>query len=182
VTLFTLRVRNYKQIILIPAIILLGLMSMEHLVSFGEMTSPGKMAVVLLESQAIKSGSGPEHSPPLKENGIILSPQLYFPVLSFLNLSPHYTCLLHTHHPLTRLLYTNCTQPQPPAIPDTSTLHFNKNPPKHAQGPQNPTVPILLPPPIHLFSHLPLFSATFTNYSNFYIQPNNHYPPNSHCL
>jgi hypothetical protein len=37
---------------------------------------------------------------------------------------------------------TNFTQPQPPAIPDTSTLHYtNRKTPKHTQGPQNPAAP-----------------------------------------
>jgi hypothetical protein len=34
-----------------------------------------------------------------------LSPCIYFPLLSFPNLTPHYPFLLHTHHPLTSLLY-----------------------------------------------------------------------------
>jgi hypothetical protein len=32
---------------------------------------------------------------------------------------------------------TNITQPQTPAIPDTSILHYNRNTPKHTQGTQN---------------------------------------------
>jgi hypothetical protein len=57
---------------------------------------------------------------------------------------------------------TNCIQPHPLAIPDTRTLHYNTNIPKHTSGPQNPAVPIHLPPATHLFP-TPLFSAMFTN-------------------
>jgi hypothetical protein len=32
----------------------------------------------------------------------------------------------------------NCTQPQPPAIPDTGTLHDNRNTPKHTPLPTRP--------------------------------------------
>jgi hypothetical protein len=72
----------------------------------------------------------------------------------------------------------NCTQPQPLEIPNTSTLHYkNRNIPKYAQGPQKPAAPISLPSPTQPFP-TPLFSATFTNYPNFHIYPNN----NSHCL
>jgi hypothetical protein len=57
-----------------------------------------------------------------------------------------------TCHQTTSLSYTlitcwptycnNLTQPQPPAIPDTSTLHYNnRNTPKHTQGPQNSAAP-----------------------------------------
>jgi hypothetical protein len=55
-----------------------------------------------------------------------------------------------------------------PAIPDTSTLHYNRNIPEHAQGQQNPAAPIPLPPLPHSTSGPP-FSATFTNFPNFYI-------------
>jgi hypothetical protein len=50
---------------------------------------------------------------------------------------------------------TNFTQPQPPIIPDTSTLPYNRNTPKHTQGPQNPAAPILLLPLTHSTSCLP---------------------------
>jgi hypothetical protein len=44
---------------------------------------------------------------------------------------PSYTLTTHC------LVYcTNCTQPLPPEIPDTSTLYYNnRNTPKHTQGP-----------------------------------------------
>jgi hypothetical protein len=46
---------------------------------------------------------------------------------------------------------TNCTQPQPSVIPDTNTLHYNRNIPKHTQGPQNPAALIPLNLPTHHF-------------------------------
>jgi hypothetical protein len=62
---------------------------------------------------------------------------------------------------------TNFTQPQPPPIPDTSTLHYNRNAPKHTQGPQHPAASTSLP---RLPTPLPTssFSATLTNFTNFY--------------
>jgi hypothetical protein len=82
-----------------------------------------------------------------------LSPCLH-PSLNLPNLLPHYHFLLHTHHPLTSLLYQLYTT-QAPSIPDTSTLHYNnRNTPKHAQGPQNLAARIPLPQP-PLFLPLP---------------------------
>jgi hypothetical protein len=59
--------------------------------------------------------------------------------------------------------YTNYTQPQSPAIPDISTLLYNRNiPPKHTQGPQSQM-------PLYCFPHSPTplpaspFSATLSN-------------------
>jgi hypothetical protein len=49
-------------------------------------------------------------------------------------------------------LYTT----QPSAIPDTNTLHYNRNTPKHTQEPQNPATPIPLPPLIHFTSQPPI--------------------------
>jgi hypothetical protein len=50
-------------------------------------------------------------------------------------LSPHYLYLLHTHHPLTSLLYQLCTT-EAPAIPDTIILHYNNRntPPPHTMA------------------------------------------------
>jgi hypothetical protein len=62
--------------------------------------------------------------------------------------------LLHTHRLLANLC-TNFTQSQPPAILDTSTLHYNRSTPKHTQGPKNPAAPTPLPPLTHPTSHLP---------------------------
>jgi hypothetical protein len=60
---------------------------------------------------------------------------------------------LTTHWPIN---YTNCTQSQPPAIPNTSTLHYNnRNRHKHTQGSQNPAAPTPFPPLNHLFSCIP---------------------------
>jgi hypothetical protein len=74
-------------------------------------------------------------------------------LLSFPNLSQLYPSLLHTHHSVTSLLSQPYTPPAP-AIPDTSTLHYNnRNTSKHTQGPQNPATPILLPLSTHPFSH-----------------------------
>jgi hypothetical protein len=66
---------------------------------------------------------------------------------------PSYTLTTHW------LTYcTNCTHPQPPAIPDSSTFHCNnRNTPQHKQGPQNPVTPIHLPPPTQPFSHPPFW-------------------------
>jgi hypothetical protein len=78
------------------------------------------------------------------------------PLLSFPNLSSHYPSILHSHHPLTSLLYHLYTL-QPLAIPDKSTLQYNsRNIPKHTQWAQNPAAPLYLPPPTHFFlpSHL----------------------------
>jgi hypothetical protein len=60
-------------------------------------------------------------------------------------------------HPLTSLLYPLNTTPNP-AIPDTSTLHYNnRNIPKQTQGPQNPSY-------LYIFPHPPPpFSTTFIN-------------------
>jgi hypothetical protein len=71
------------------------------------------------------------------------------------NMSQHYhflplACLLTN---LLHQLYTTYTQPQPPEISDTSTLRCNRNTHKHAQGPENPTAFIPLPPPSHHFSY-----------------------------
>jgi hypothetical protein len=63
--------------------------------------------------------------------------------------------------------YTNFTQPQPPAISDISTLHYNRNTPKHTQGPQNLTAPTELHPLAHSTPTSP-FSATLNNSPNFY--------------
>jgi hypothetical protein len=62
---------------------------------------------------------------------IYFLPRLYFPLLSFPNLSPHYPSILLTHHPLTRLLYQLYT-PHTLAIHNTSTFHYNnRNTPKY---------------------------------------------------
>jgi hypothetical protein len=65
---------------------------------------------------------------------------------------PSYTLTTHW------LAYcSNCTQHQPPEIPDTSTLHYNnRNTPKHTQRPQKPTAPYPFPNPPSPFSH-PIF-------------------------
>jgi hypothetical protein len=85
--------------------------------------------------------------------------------LLFLPLLIHYFALPSTSSPIppqtvTRLslpptdsllikpLY-QLTQPQPLPIPDTSTLHYNRNTPKHTQEPQNPAAHTLLPPLTH---------------------------------
>jgi hypothetical protein len=76
------------------------------------------------------------------------SPCLHLSLLSSLNLSPHPPSYTLTTCWLT--YYTNFTHPQPPEIPDTSTLHHNnRNTSKHTWGPQNPVAPILLLPLTH---------------------------------
>jgi hypothetical protein len=88
-------------------------------------------------------------------------PNLHLSFLSSPNLSPHYPSLLHTHHPMTNLLYQLYTT-RAPAIPDTSTLHYNnRNIPKHTQGPQNPAASIPLTSPTHPFPHLPLLYHSY---------------------
>jgi hypothetical protein len=74
-------------------------------------------------------------------------PCLHLPSYSFPNC--HHTTLpsytLTTHW---LAYYNNSTHPQPPAIPDISTLHYNNRyTPKHTQGPQNPEAQILIPQP-----------------------------------
>jgi hypothetical protein len=62
---------------------------------------------------------------------LIHSFPLHLPLPCSPNLLPHYPSLLHIT--TCCLVYCiNCTQPQPPAIPDTNTLHYNNtNTPKH---------------------------------------------------
>jgi hypothetical protein len=79
-----------------------------------------------------------------------LSPCHHLFLLSSPNLLSYYLSLLCIQHLLTSLVYQLYTIPSP-AIPDTSTFHYNRNTPKYAQGPQNPTTPIPLP------QHPPLF-------------------------
>jgi hypothetical protein len=89
---------------------------------------------------------------------------LFLPIIHFLHLpsppflySPncHYTIPpSYTHKLLTNLLY-KLSKTQPPVIPDTSTLHYSGNIPKHTQEPQNPVAPTSLPPLTHLNYHLP---------------------------
>jgi hypothetical protein len=96
----------------------------------------------------------------LSDPSQLLSPPFSPPPPFLLNLSPHYSpYTLTTCWPT---YYTNFTQPQPPTIPDTSTLHYNRNTLKHTQGPQNPVAHTLLP---SLTQPLPAsqFSATLTN-------------------
>jgi hypothetical protein len=79
-----------------------------------------------------------------------LSPGLHPLLLFSPNLSTNCPSLLHTHHLLTNLLSQLFTT-QPPAIPDTSTLHYNnRNTPKHTQVPQNPAAPPVTHPTSHL--------------------------------
>jgi hypothetical protein len=82
----------------------------------------------------------------------ILSPCLYLPLPFFPTCHitpPSYTLSIYW-----KTYCANFTQPQPPAIPDTSTLNYNRNTPKQTQGPKNPAAPTLLPPLIHPISHL----------------------------
>jgi hypothetical protein len=76
------------------------------------------------------------------------------PALTFPSHSPptchHTTPPSHTLTACWPTYYTNFTQPQLPAIPDTSTLHYsNRNTPKHTQEPQNPAASTLLSPLTH---------------------------------
>jgi hypothetical protein len=57
------------------------------------------------------------------------SPNPHLPLPFFPNLLPDYPSLLHTNHPLTKLLY-QLYQHQIPAIPNTNTLFNNRNIPK----------------------------------------------------
>jgi hypothetical protein len=61
------------------------------------------------------------------------------------------TCLHTIPHSYTLITcsptyYTKFTQLQLPAIPDTITLHCNRNTPKHTQGPQKPAAPATTSP------------------------------------
>jgi hypothetical protein len=86
--------------------------------------------------------------PLLMLQSIVLPPNYSF--CSFLSILSPCLCLPHppsyTYHPQTSLLYQH-THPQPPAIFDTSILHYNsRNTPKHKQGLQNPAAPMPLLP------------------------------------
>jgi hypothetical protein len=100
----------------------------------------------------------PLHSPSFSYAKIHSSPSqlLFLPLLiHFLHLptpSPPILPQPPTRLPLPPMhyhlltYYTNFTQPQPPAIPDTSTLHYNRNTPKDTQGPQTSADPTQLVP------------------------------------
>jgi hypothetical protein len=91
-----------------------------------------------------------------------LSPHLLLSLLSFPNLSPQYSSLLHTHHLLTSLLYQLYTT-QPPSIPKISTLYYNnRNTPKSTKGPKTQDPPIPLSPPNHPFSCPPFLVPTLS--------------------
>jgi hypothetical protein len=94
-----------------------------------------------------------------------LNPPSSLTLLTSPNLSPQYLFLLHTYHPMTSLLYKLYTTPAP-VIPYTSTLHYNRNTPKHTQGPQKTAAPISLSL-LQLLFLPPLFCTIFTNYPNF---------------
>jgi hypothetical protein len=80
------------------------------------------------------------------------------PLLSFPNLSPHYTSLLQTHHLLTSLLYQPYTCPDPCNPWQKHTpLQQQKYTQTHTRVTKHSN-PIPLPPP----STLP-FTATFNN-------------------
>jgi hypothetical protein len=88
-------------------------------------------------------------------------------LLSWLNLSPHYSTLLHTHHLLNTLLFQLYTTPalcnpwqKHPAIQQHKfTEHTRATKPSnsHTSSPHTP-----------LF-HFPTFHATFTNYTRIHI-------------
>jgi hypothetical protein len=106
-----------------------------------------------------------------------------FPIFTSLSYPPP-TCQ-HTNPPsytLTTHWLDNCTnyaRPWPPAIPDTSTFHYNRNIPKHAQGPQNPAVPFLSPhlptlfPTPLLVPHLPISQISISSLITITL-PNSH--------
>jgi hypothetical protein len=95
-----------------------------------------------------------------------------FDYLLFLLSSPpptcHHTSLpSHTRNTHWLAYCINCTKSQAPAIPDTSTLHYNRNHPNTHKGHKTQQPPYLFPyPPIPFPT--PPFGATFTNFSNFY--------------
>jgi hypothetical protein len=105
------------------------------------------------------------------------------PIFTSLSYPPP-TCQ-HTNPPsytLTTHWLDNCTnyaRPWPPAIPDTSTFHYNRNIPKHAQGPQNPAVPFLSPhlptlfPTPLLVPHLPISQISISSLITITL-PNSH--------
>jgi hypothetical protein len=109
-----------------------------------------------------------------------LSPSLHLSLPSSANLSPHYSSLLHTHHMLTNPLYQLYTT-QPPPIPDTSTLHYNRNTTKHTQGTQNQAAPMSLLPLTHPSSCFP-FSTTLPISQISIASLTSITPTNSHCL
>jgi hypothetical protein len=85
-----------------------------------------------------------------------LSPPI-FTSLSYPQTCHHTTLPFYTVTSHWLACRTNSTQPQLPAIPDTSTFHYNKrNTLKDTQRPQNPAAPIPFPPPTHPFLHPPL--------------------------
>jgi hypothetical protein len=74
----------------------------------------------------------------------------YLPLTCHHTIPPSYT--LNTCW----LAYCTFIQPQPSAIPDTSTLHNNnRNIAKHTNGSQNPTAHLPLPPLTHTTSRPP---------------------------
>jgi hypothetical protein len=88
---------------------------------------------------------------------------LHFPFLYAPNLSPHYPSFLHTHHPLTSLLYKLYSTP-------ATCNPWHKHPPlqqwkstqTHTRA-TKPSSPHNFTPSTHPFSCPPLFSVTFTN-------------------
>jgi hypothetical protein len=83
-----------------------------------------------------------------------LSPCLHLSLSSSLNLSPHYTSLLHTHHLLTNLLYQLYTTPTPcNPLHRHPTLQQQKYPQTHTRA-TKPSSPTLLLPLTHPTSHL----------------------------
>jgi hypothetical protein len=92
-------------------------------------------------------------------------PRLCLPLLSFPNLSLHYSSFLHNHHPLNSLLSQLQVLKSLTHSLSTTTWEIHPN----TEGPQNPAVPISFPPlnldPLPTSS----FSTTFTNNPSFYI-------------
>jgi hypothetical protein len=91
---------------------------------------------------------------PLTTTLPVPSHPLFPPVFTFFHSPPichHTTPPSYTLTTCLLAYCTNSTQPQPPTIPETSTLHYNINTPKHTRA-TKPAAPIPLPPPTYPFS------------------------------
>jgi hypothetical protein len=108
------------------------------------------------------------HSPscPILQSLVHLTNYSFCPFSSIL--SPDFIFHSYPPQPVTTLpswsaaYSTNCTKQQPPAIPDKNTLYYNRNTPKHTQGPQNTATPITQPTQTLPFPPTLFLIATFT--------------------
>jgi hypothetical protein len=152
---FLLHYQLYHRHLLIPT-----------LIPFSLPPSPVLKSIALLPNNSFRPFS------------LTLSPCPHVPLPFSLNLSPDYPSFLHTHHPLTNLLYQLYTTPNPCKHPPLQQQKYTQTHTRttklRSRCPTSPThPPHFLPPPLvtpHPTSQISI--ATLTN--------NN--PPNSHCL